>query len=187
MLVGRERPEEIRYVGDPLPPRLAASEFVHRHGHLFKKSPGFRAALRCALDDPTIGDLHLELIEAHRRHREDRDYQVPKDLFRLMSGNMENEFLDEHVPRLLAAISSPSSDHWIPEDGAVIDATILEKKTANWLMGLTENPDRTFYLKAGSTPRAMEGENVQIRVSKWWYYRRRLFVTGVTSSLAGAR
>jgi len=184
MLLGREKPEEIRYVGDGLPCRLAASEFTHRHGHLFRKRPGFRAMLRCALDDPTIGNLHLELIEAHRRHREDRDYRVPKDLFRLMSGNMEEDFLDEYVPRLLAEICNPSSEHWIPEDDTVIEATILEKKTANWLMILSDNPDRTFYLKAGSThPLAMDGETVQIRISKWWHYRRRLFVTGETTRL----
>ena len=138
--------------------------------------------LRCALDDQTINGLLSELSEAHRRHREDGTYEVPKELFRLMSGNMDENFLTEHVPRLLKKICDPSSDHWIPEDNAVILATVLEKKTTNWMLGLAEDPRRTLYLKTGSTdPTVKEGEDIEVRITKWWYYRKRMFITGKIS------
>ena len=179
MLVGDEKPETIRYLGDALPNRLEASEFVHTSGHLFKGQSRFKAMLRSILDDPEIDELLEDLAEARRRRKEEREYRMDRALWDIMFGNMSPAFLDLHVPRLLARLTDQSSDYWMPRENEVITVKIQEKKQLNWLVNLADAPEKTLYLRPGHYPEHVaQGDTVRILVTKSWHYKKRLFVSG---------
>jgi tetratricopeptide (TPR) repeat protein len=179
MLIGDDKPETIRYVGEALPNRLEASEFIHEHAHLFKGQTRFRAMVRCILDDAEIDELLTEFAEARTRREEERECQMDRARWDLIFGEMNHEFLDRHVPRLLDNLSDPSGDYWMPRENDVVTVTVEEKKQLNWLAELADAPGKTIYFRPGSYPEHVsEGDTVRILVTKSWHYKRRLFVAG---------
>jgi tetratricopeptide (TPR) repeat protein len=179
MLKRDEKPEPIRYIGPALPDRLEASEFIHERNHLFKGQTRFKAMLRCILEDPEIENLLTDLKEASERRKEEREYRMPSNLWDIMHGNMDHQFLDQHVPRLLASLEDKSSDYWMPEKNEIISVAIQEKKQLNWLATLNKYPEKTLYLRPSHySEHISEGDTVRVLVSKSWHYKKRLFVSG---------
>ncbi|MEA1991462.1 MAG: hypothetical protein U9N58_04595, partial [Thermodesulfobacteriota bacterium] len=95
----------MRYIGSALPDRLEASEFIHEHGTIFKKYSGFRAMVRCVLDDVIISELLEDLRESKTRRKEERDYRMGSHHWKLLFGNMDKEFLSLHIPRLHTSLN----------------------------------------------------------------------------------
>ena len=179
ILKGDEETEPLRYIGEALPSKLQASEFIHEHNHLFKSQTRFKAMLRCIVEDPEIEKLLSELEEASKRRKQECDYRMPSDLWDIMIGNMNHRFLDQHVPRLLARLEDRSSDYWMPEKNEIINVTIQEKKQLNWLAALAERPEKILYLRPSPyAEHVSAGDTVKILVTKSWHYKRRLFVAG---------
>jgi len=179
MIVGIEKPEKTRYIGEALPDRLSASEHIHESRHLFGNNTGFKVMIRCVLEDPTIDELLQELEEAKRRHKEDRGYRMDRFHWNLMNGNMNDDFLDRHVPRLSARLSGKDSEYWLPEKHEMITLMVQEKKRLNWLVSLVDIPERMIYFRPNFYLEYIsEGDTIKICVSKSWYYKKRLFISG---------
>jgi len=179
MLIGREKPEKKRYIGDVLPDRLAASEFIYENGSIFKKHSGFKTVIRCILDDELISVLIDELQESARKRKEEKQFRMDSFHWDLLHGNMNKTFLSQHVPRLLEKIQDMNSDYWLPKENDVIKVQIITKKVQNWLVGLTNNPGKTFYFR----PRYYiehinDGDTIKICVTKSWQYKQSLFISG---------
>jgi tetratricopeptide (TPR) repeat protein len=179
MLKGDEKTEPIRYIGQALPKKLEASEFIYEHNHLFKSQTRFKAILRCILEDPEIEILLSELAEASKRRKQEREYRMPNNLWDIMNGNMNHQFLDQHVPRLLTRLEDKSSDYWTPEKNEILTVTVREIKQLNWLATLNNVPEKTLYLRPSHySERVSAGDTVKILVTKSWHYKKRLFVSG---------
>ena len=67
MLVGTEKPEQIRYVGEALPHRLSASEFFRETGHILKNHAGFKVMLRYYYQRLTIQLINLSRSQSTKR------------------------------------------------------------------------------------------------------------------------
>jgi tetratricopeptide (TPR) repeat protein len=179
MLIGRDQPETTRYIGSALPDRLKASEFIHEHGTIFKKYSGFRAMVRCVLDDVIISELLEDLKESKTRRKEERDYRMGSHHWQLLFGNMDEEFLSLHVPRLLASLNDRSGEYWLAKKHEIISVKVLEKKTQNWLVELEDCSAKPLYFRPNYyVELVQEGDIIRICVSKSWYYRKRLFISG---------
>ncbi len=177
MLLGREKRENVRWMGVALPPPLEASEFMYEEGGLFAGKSGFKALLRVICDDPEIAGLHVELEESIERRGRERGYDMPRRLWNLWQGSA-TEFFEAHTGRLLSQINDPSHEAWCPGVQSVIQARIVEKKRVNWLME-APGSDREFYFRPGGFDESLAvGELIEIKVARAWFYRRSLFVAG---------
>jgi len=181
MLTGNEKPEPIRYMGIGSNVKLSASEFMHEHHSIFKKYSGFTTLLRCLLNDELITTLLDELEEYNKQHKNGKT--PPRDSFykKLTTGNMVEDFLDQHVPRILSKLNNKSSAYWSPMVDEVMTVRVLTQKTQNWLVELKDFPDKTLYFRPTYSLHmkgVLEGDMTQLRVSKSWYYKKRLFVSG---------
>ena len=179
MIIGIEKPEQIRYVGDSLPDRLSSSEFIHENSHMFKNNTRFKVMLRCLLEDPIIDKLLEELQEVKKRHKEDRKYRPDRIHWDLMYGNMKDDFLALHVPRLLNHLSNKTSNFWLPEENEVITVVVKEKKRINWLVSFIDYPEKKIYFRINSyIEHISEDDLINICVLKSWYYKKSLFISG---------
>ncbi len=178
MILGIEKPENIRYIGTVLDPRLEASEFFHEHEHIFSRHPSFRVILRAIMDDPKIQDLVQQISEAVWRRSNERRYEMDKGLFSLWIGNISEEFLEEHVPRIVERLRDKSGPYWSPEPGQTLEVLIIKKKTQNWLVSLADSPEKTFFIRPKFTGIDInEGEDIKIKAVKSWFYRKNLYVS----------
>ena len=92
---------------------------------------------------------------------------------------MDKEFLSRHVPRLLASLNDRSGEYWLPIKHEIISVKVLEKKTQNWLVELEDCPAKPLYFRHGYyVEQVQEGDIIRICVSKSWYYRKGLFISG---------
>jgi len=178
MLIGKEMPEEVRYIGDVLPNRLKASEFIHEQGYLFKKNPDFRNLIHCVLEDDEILNLLEELEIQNKKRKNDKNFKMDKNSWNLLHGTISDDFIDQFVPKFTDRFFDKNGSYWKPKNKKVLNIRIINKKKQNWLVKL-ENYDNEFYFR----PRfyvedARDGDLIQIFVSKSWFYKKRLFVSG---------
>ncbi|MCP4764098.1 MAG: hypothetical protein GY870_20160 [archaeon] len=178
MLIGLEKPEKIRYLGDTLPDNLSASEFIHEEGYLFKSHPDFRILIRCILEHEEIADLLKKLEKEKYREKKDRDYTIERFYWDLLHGNIDNEFIDKYVSKLLERLNNKRGAYWKPKENDMLEIQIIERKQQNWLAKL-RNIEKKFYFRPkGYIEEAGKADIMQIRVIKSWFYRKSLFVSG---------
>lgn len=178
MLTGIEQPESTRYLGHALPDRLKASEFFHEDGYLFKKHPGFKRLIQCILENTEVSDLIKDLETKKQRRENERNYKMDSFSWDLLYGNMKQTFINQYVASLLEQLEDKAGPYWMPDTGNMIQARILEIKQQNWRVEL-EDVDKDFYFR----PKEHEGHHacgqvISILVTKSWFYRKRLFVSG---------
>jgi hypothetical protein len=152
---------------------------MHEHRHFFRKHTAFKMMIRCCLDDAEIGPLVMDLEESWRRRKEERNFRVPREHWDPIMGNMEEELLAQHVPRIFGKITKKDSDWWLPEENELIALEVKEKKTTNWLVRLVGTQDRTIYFRPRRQREDIaEGDVIKIEITKSWYYKKSLFVSG---------
>ena len=179
MLIGREKPEKIRYSGPALPDKLRASEFIHENGTLFNKYSGFKVMINSILDDAKINELLDEITKAYDRRRNEPGYNVDKYLRGLKNGNINNRFLSEHFQRIWDKINDKSNNFWMPEVNEVLVIKILKKNSKNWLVCNKERPENEFYFRPTFyDEEPNDNDIVMICNKKSWYYKKRLYISG---------
>ncbi len=178
MLIGKEKVEETRYLGDALPNRLKASEFIHEQGYLFKNNPDFRNLIRCILEDDEVSALLRKLEIKRKKRKNDRNYKMDKKSWNLLYGSISDEFINQYVPKFVGRLNDKNGNYWKPTIGEILKVQIIEKKQRNWLIQ-QKNYEKEFYFRPPVyVDHYKDGDLIQILVSKSWYYRKRLFVSG---------
>jgi tetratricopeptide (TPR) repeat protein len=178
MLVGMEKPDVIRYLGDALPDRLSASEFVHEHDYLFKQNPDFRNLIRCVLENDEISVLLDQLENDINRQTANPRHVMDKRVWNLLNGEIEDDFIQDYIPKLIERLNDRTGPYWKPKADDVLDLKIIEKKSQNWIVTL-KNSEKQFYFR----PKSHFGNNnsgdcIRICVAKTWFYRKSLYVSG---------
>jgi hypothetical protein len=178
MLLGLEEPESIRYIGDPLPDRLRASEFFHEEGRRLRRNSRFMALLRLARNDGEIASELDRLGSQVQRREEDRQFRMEPHYWGLMTGSPPEGFLTGHVRRLKDSMMRPGTDHWLPRPGDLLRVEVVETKLVNWKLRLLEDEGVIFYMKRpGGEIERPAGDRFAIRVQKAWRHRKSVFVT----------
>jgi len=175
VLIGKEKPEEIRYLGGGLRDELEASEFYHEKGYLFTKTPDFRILLRCILEDDDVMDLIDSIEKDYKKQKKNSNYRMDSSYWDLKFGTIEDPFLNLFVPKFIEKMNDKNLSYWKPKENDVLEIQILKKNNQNWLV---KRPDSNneFYFRPKSYFDC--DDIIKIKVSKSWFYRKRLFVTG---------
>jgi tetratricopeptide (TPR) repeat protein len=178
MLAGKEKPEEIRYLGSALPDRLKASEFIHEHGYLFKQNPDFRNLINCILEFDEISVLLDSLVIEIDKTKANRNYKMDKQTWNLLHGDISDDFINKYIPIFMNRLNDKNKEYWKPKTEDVLDIQIIEKKQQNWLVKLMDF-EKLFYFRPKIYIEDVGNDDcIQISVTKSWFYRKRVFVSG---------
>ena len=175
VLIGQEKPQNIRYVGASMPPDIEASEFFYEEGHLFTKTPDFKILVRCIMEDNDVVELLDEIDKDCEKERNRTTHDTDKSSWNLRYGEIDETFLNLFVPKFIEKMNNKNLSYWKPKDKEVFEIQILKKNTQNWLVKLPDF-ENEFYFRPQSYQDCEE--KVMIEVTKSWFYRKRLFVSG---------
>jgi len=172
ILIGKEKPEDVRYLNGAFSEYNQASEFYHEGGYLFTKTPDFKILLRCIMEDKDVIEL-LEVIE--KDSQQDNKKPTNKSYWNLKYGHIEDSFLNLFVPSFVEKLNDKNLSYWQPKENETLEILILKKNNQNWLVKLPEF-ENEFYFRPKSYFDC--DDRIKIKVTKSWFYRKRLFVAG---------
>ena len=175
IIIGKEKPEEVRYIGAGLPDNLEASEFYYEDGYLFSKTPDFKILVRCIMEDDDVIDLIDGIEKDYEKQKNIPEYQMDKSYWNLKFGEIEGSFINLFVPKFLERLNNKNLNYWKPKEGDILEIQILNKNSQNWLAKLP-GFDNEFYFRPKSYFDC--DEKIMIKVTKSWFYRKRLFISG---------
>jgi len=175
ILIGKEKPENIRYISVSLSDDLRASEFYHEEGYLFSKNPDFKILLRCILEDDDIIDLLDGLEKDYEKEKNNKLNEIDRVYWELKNGSIDDTFLDLFIPTFIERLNDKNLNYWKPKENEILEIQILKKNNQNWLVKLPDF-ENEFYFRPKTHIDCYD--KITIKVTKSWFYRKRLFITG---------
>ena len=157
---------------------LKASEFIHEQGYLFKNNTDFRNLIRCILEYDEISDLFDKFESEKDKMKEDRSYKMDQNFWNLIHGNISDDFIKKYIPKFIGRLNDKNGDYWMPKENDVLNVRVIEKKQQNWLVQLNDFEKEFYFRPRSYIENVRDGDIISICISKSWFYRRRLFVSG---------